>query len=329
MEREIYPGRYGSWDPEISLVTPAECPVGSFDVILVGTPPESHLPLALEALDEEPRAVLVEKPACPPSLEGAQSLVERSSGIQARVYVGYNHVVSEATRTAESFIASGAIGEVETIDVDWREHWGGIFAAHPWLSGPGDSYLGYWKRGGGAAGEHSHGINLWQHFAHAAGAGRVSEVGAMISYVASDGAEYDEICALSLRTEHGLVGRVMQDVLGKPARKVARIQGSKGAVTWIGNQNERGDAVLCERAGQADELVRIEKTRPDDFVRELEHIHEQLEAPEQDPAISLQRGLDTMLVVAAGHLSESEKRRVEIVYDEGYASRALRSSGVG
>ncbi len=31
-------------------------------------------------------------------------------------------------------------------------------AAHPWLAGPQDSYLGFWRRGGGASGEHSHAI---------------------------------------------------------------------------------------------------------------------------------------------------------------------------
>ena len=58
-------------------------------------------------------------------------------------------------------------GEIKTIDVNFREHWGGIFAAHPWLSGPKDSYLGFWERGGGAIGEHSHAkFNLWQYFSH-------------------------------------------------------------------------------------------------------------------------------------------------------------------
>ena len=67
---------------------------------------------------------------------------------------------------------------VETIDVEFREHWGGIFAAHPWLEGPQDSYLGFWDRGGGASGEHSHAINLWQFFASQLGKGRIIEVSA-------------------------------------------------------------------------------------------------------------------------------------------------------
>ena len=36
------------------------------------------------------------------------------------------------------------------IDVEFREHWEGIFKAHEWLDGPQDSYLGFSQRGGGA-----------------------------------------------------------------------------------------------------------------------------------------------------------------------------------
>ena len=41
---------------------------------------------------------------------------------------------------------------------------GVVFAAHPWLSGPWETYLGYTERGGALA-EHSHALNLWQYLA--------------------------------------------------------------------------------------------------------------------------------------------------------------------
>ena len=78
------------------------------------------------------------------------------------VFVGYDHVVGKGAQ--ETFHTTQQLKNIETIDVEFREHWGGIFAAHPWLSGPQDSYLGFWNRGGGASGEHSHAINLWQFF---------------------------------------------------------------------------------------------------------------------------------------------------------------------
>ena len=171
-KNEIYPGRYGKWDETIRLINNKDAPKGEYDLIFIGTPPDSHISLALEAVKEKPKAVLVEKPFCTPDMTGAQELYDLAKDLGVAVFTGYDHVVGKASEKFSERVASAPFGAVETLDVEFREFWGGIFAAHPWLSGPSDTYLGFWKRGGGASGEHSHAANLWQHFAHAAGAGR-------------------------------------------------------------------------------------------------------------------------------------------------------------
>jgi predicted dehydrogenase len=323
MQHQIYPSRYGRWDEGIRLHLNKDAPTGGFDHIFIGTPPEFHLPLALEALNEKPTTVIVEKPVCPPSLAFAQELWAAANARKIRVYVGYDHVVGRATQKAEEVISSGEVGETQTLDVEFREHWGGIFAAHPWLDGPADSYLGFWEKGGGASGEHSHAINLWQHFAHLIGAGRVAEVDARLRYVADGLADYDDLCLVNLRTEHGLMGRVVQDVLTAPHRKRARIQGTKGAIEWVCNYNPDGDAVVLLRPGKPDEVLPFPKKRPDDFMRELEHIEADLRTGGSNSGIRLERGLDTMLVVAAAHRSEQQGRRIHLDYDQGYTLDAL------
>jgi predicted dehydrogenase len=327
MRRQIYPSRYGQWDDTIGLYLNADAPTGDFDIVFVGTPPEYHLPLALQALEERPAAIIVEKPVCPPSLVSAQELYERSREGPTRVYVGYDHVVGRATEHAEALVRSGEFGEIQTIDVEFREHWGGIFAAHPWLDGPPDSYLGFWERGGGASGEHSHAINLWQHFAHAIGAGRVVEVDARLRYVEAGGARYDDLCLLHLRAERGLIGRVVQDVVTTPHRKRAKLQGTHGAVEWVCNYNTDGDAIIVHRPGKPEEVLPFPKKRPDDFIRELEHIDADLRAPAGRSGLALERGLDTMLVVAAAHRGEQGGCRLRIDYTQGYTANALRSLG--
>lgn len=324
MKNEIYPGRYGHWDPAIRLYTAAEAPKGGFDFIFIGTPPEHHVPLALQALEEDPKGILVEKPACPPSLEGAHELYLLASKSTTKVFVGYDHVVGKATGQIEAMLRSGVVGEIRTIDVEFREHWEGIFRAHPWIDGPADSYLGYWKRGGGASGEHSHAANLWQHFAHVVNAGRVVEVAAMVNYVEQGRAVYDDICLMSLKTDKGLLGRVVQDVLTRPPRKRARLQGTEGTVEWVNGYTPDGDAVLCQRAGREEEVHFIPKKRPDDFIEELKYLRAQVEEASEPSSISLERGLDTMLVVAAVHRSQAEHSWMHIDYSRGYTMEALR-----
>lgn len=144
---QIYPTRYGAWDETIQLFLVDAAPRGKFDLIIVGTPPDSHMSLALDALKEHPKALLIEKPLCPPTLDGAETLKTQVAESNTLAFVGYDHVVGKAAQ--ETSLAGQQLQAVETIDVEFREYWGGIFAAHPWLQGPQDSYLGFWNRGGG------------------------------------------------------------------------------------------------------------------------------------------------------------------------------------
>jgi len=300
MRRELYPGRYGKWDDQIELTLSADAPKGGFDVIHIGTPPESHVPLALAALDEAPGAILIEKPLSPPSMEGVDELIREAGERSALVLVGYDHVVGHGVQKVTELVQAGAIGPIQAIDVEFREHWGGILKAHPWLSGPADTYLGFTARGGGASGEHSHALNLWQHLAHVAGAGAINEVSARMSWLRDGGLDCDRLCMLMLGTENGLLGRVVQDVITVPPRKTAMLYGSGGTLTWIAGPGPNLETVVLSQAGSPEQTFRMEKTRPDDFVRELRHVDALLQRP-QDAAsspLSLMRGVETMRVLA-------------------------------
>jgi predicted dehydrogenase len=322
---QIYPSRYGQWDEEIGLFECKDAPTGGYDLIFVGTPPDSHIAIATEAIKEKPRAILVEKPFCRPDLDGAQELFDLAEKNGVAIFTGYDHVVGKASAQFGEVAQRGTLGSIETLDVEFREFWGGIFAAHPWLSGPGDTYLGFWRRGGGASGEHSHATNLWQHFAHLLGAGRVVEVSAMMQFVSDGQLDYDKLCALHLRTDAGLVGRVVQDVVTTPPRKWARVQGSEGFAEWHCGFRPGIDAVVRGNGkGPAEELL-FQKTRPGDFIQELQHIEASLEGDAAASPLSASRGLDTMLVIAAAHKSVRERRTISIDYSAGYSVAALKA----
>jgi predicted dehydrogenase len=322
----LYPGRYGKWDTEIGLHESAKAPKSGYDLICVGTPPDHHLALALAALDEKPRALQIEKPLCMPDLAGLAQLVAKAKAQGTAVFVGYDHVVGLAAELAQKRLKTGDIGNVQTIDVEFREHWGGIFAAHPWLAGPHDSYLGFWKRGGGATGEHSHAINFWQFLAHEAGAGRVAEVQATLDYVNDGKVDYDRIALLNLRTEGGLAGRVVQDVVTVPHRKWARVQGSTGSIEWTCGVRPGFDAVRWWTNPGREGFEEVAKTRPDDFIRELQHIDAALASgsPGASP-LALARGVETMLVIAAAHESARTGRRVRLDHSRPPGLGALQS----
>jgi predicted dehydrogenase len=329
-KNEIYPSRYGKWDSEIRLGTNSEFANDErADLVILGTPPESHVPLALETLRKAPpKVLLVEKPLCTPSMEKIDELIRLAKETGTMVAVAYNHTLTKNTQMANQLITDGILGKAVTIQARFREYWGGIFKAHPWLDGPQDTYLGFTAQGGGASGEHSHAINIWQHFALAVGAGRVTEVSAMLDWVRDGKAYYDRICQMSVRTEKGLVGEIAQDVVTEPADKSVRIQGTTGFIEWFVNRDKQSDAIRFSDGKSPAQEKSIPKTRPDDFKGEIDHIEALLsgKAKASESPIAFERGLETMMVVIAAQISSEKQRTVRINYEKGYTPGAIEIS---
>jgi len=326
MKREIYPSRYGKWDEAIKLSSAEAAPKEGFDIVIIGTPPDSHINIAMRVIKEsKPKLILVEKPFSVPSLDKCQQLYDLAEETGTIISVGYNHVLGKNTLEAENIIKSSALGNVITMDVAFREYWGGIFLAHPWLSGPQDSYLGFSARGGGASGEHSHAANLWQHFAHIIGKGKVVEVTATMDIVDNGTVLYDSICNIAVRTEKGFMGTIIQDVVTEPTLKKARIQAENGFLELYIGYKKNTNAVLYAQKGKEVTENLLPTTRPEDFILEIKHLKSLLDGKikREDSPISLERGLDTMLVIAAAHLSNKIKKCVSIDYAKGYTMEAL------
>lgn len=325
-KNEIYPQRYGTWDPAIKVATVADAPKGGYDVIIIGTPPHTHIDIALKAIEEEkPKVIIIEKPLCTPSLTNAQELYDLGKKTGTVLLVGYNHTVCKNTIEADRLLSEGVIGTPLTMNASFQEYWGGIFKAHPWLKGPEDTYLGFSHKGGGASGEHSHAVNIWQHFAHHMQWGRITEVTAVMDIVKNEKVDYDRIVYFNVKTEKGFHGMIIQDVVTEPPLKYVRIQGDKGYIDWRVNYDSGIDAVQYQKQGSDVEVIKIPKKRPDDFKGEIENIdlilHGKLK-PEECP-LYIERGLQTMMVVAAAHRSVQEKRTMKIDYTKGFTQDAI------
>ncbi len=320
---DIYPKRYGRWDDGIQLTSYSDVPTGGFDLIIIGTPPNTHMELAMKALKEKPGAMLIEKPLCTPNLAGASEVYELSKSLNIPVFTGYNHVVGHAARFLSELCQPIIATETTTLDVEFREHWGGIFNAHPWLKGPNDTYLGFSDLGGGATGEHSHAINFWQFLSYLIGAGRIVEVQATMNFVYSNEVDYDDLSVMTFKTETGLLGRCVQDVITRPARKFARIQLPDDFIEWHCNAEPELDKVIHSVECQKIQIENFEKTRPIDFICELEHIVSVVNRGNVTSPISLKRGLETMLVVAAAYKSAKSRNTVKIDYTKGFNQDAI------
>ncbi len=304
MKNDIYPTRYGAWDTDIKQYIAGSEPKGGYDIILIGTPPHVRIAVALEALKEKPKLMLLEKPLCGPEAKNLKKLVTLAKKQKTTLLVGYDHGVAESVDFITMLLKMKPIGEVLTLDVEFREHWEGIFKAHPWLSGPKDTYLGYIAMGGGASGEHSHALHLWQYLAGVAGLGTWKEMTAVYDMKKVGKTEYDAIAAFTFVTDKKKIGRVVQDVVTKPTRKWARLQGSEGYIEWYCNGDPRGDVVKWKGSADEAEQVQIfDKKRPDDFYREMLHINSILgkKIKVADSPLSIESGIRVIEVLKTAY----------------------------
>jgi predicted dehydrogenase len=168
--------------------------------------------------------------------------------------------------------------------------------------------LGFWQRGGGAAGEHSHALHLWQLFAKQAGLGEPVSMSSAMEIKKANGAEYDSLAAFLFQTNHNKVGRVIQDVITSPTRKWVRLQGEKGFIEWIANSDPKGDVVKIGTSGREVIIKVFEKKRPDDFLEEMLHIVDLLEKRvlEEDSPLSLASAVKVMKIISLAHANRNQ-----------------------
>ena len=299
---EIYPSRYGSWDKNIKLSLLHQTIKEEFDVVVIGTPPESHISLALsEIVNTKPKVLLIEKPLTVDSNKDLIKLQKLALKSKVEVLVGYNHRLVKVVKLAEEVLTENDLGRVKTIRSMTREHWKGIFLAHPWIDGPKNSYLGNIQSGGGALLEHSHALNLFLYFMNFLNLGEVKEVSACQSLVKDDTLFYDEITQISIRTSQDLLGLVEQDVVTYPPIKQLRIEGTKGFVELSINSDH--DLIRYMIDNKEMKIKKIPKVRKHDFIPEIDHVISQVHGSNKTSPISLSNAFETHKVLMAAFKS--------------------------
>ena len=157
MKKKIFPSRYKKWSNKIQVINYSEVFKlrHKFDLIIIGTPPLSHLKLYKECKKKlKFKKILIEKPLC--TYKENFYLLKNEKNI----YCGYNHSVSDSFLFFLKKLKKLSKKNKKIITIKWQESFKGILGAHFWLKNEYDSYLGDLNKGGGAIHEHSHGLHL-------------------------------------------------------------------------------------------------------------------------------------------------------------------------
>ena len=115
MKEQIYPSRYQIWDEQITLLS--KLPGGGkFDVVIVGTPPDTHLDIAKMVIPKfSPDILLIEKPLCAPDMIGIDELERLLAEHQVKCLVGFNHNLAKSIQFFETCLSKVNLEIVQRI----------------------------------------------------------------------------------------------------------------------------------------------------------------------------------------------------------------------
>lgn len=314
MKNTIYPSRYGKWEEKIRLIS--QDIDERYDIVIIGTPPDSHIKIAIDEIKKKksPKVIHIEKPLCTPNLKGLKKLLNlRKKKPNIQIFGGYNHSLTKNTLYAEKFLEKKILGKPLSMIALNRENWSGIYKAHFWIKSMADTYLGYYNKGGGALCEHSHGLNIWIHFAEFLKLGTVRNVNCNMKIIKKGKIKYDETVYLNLETKKKFLGSICQDVLTDPAQKILNIQFEKGSLDIINNYKTNFDAVKIRHKDKI-KIKKFKKTRPDDFLGLINHLEKAVKDKkvEKKSPISLNRSVYIMKIINAGFKSNQLRKTINI-----------------
>lgn len=228
--------------PDVATMLAAEAtrPDG-IDFVTIASPNRHHLPAARAAL-EAGIAVLSDKPATA-TLAEARELAEVIARCGRPYGLTYTYSGFPLAREARALVASGAIGQVRKVVVEYAQGWLARQVANKqaaWRTDPTQA-----GDGGAIADIGVHAFHLAEFVTGL----RVTQLFADLASVVP-GRTLDDDCQLLLRFDNGARGALLasQVMTGEQNRLGVRVYGDRGALEW--QQERNNELVLRDVEGR-------------------------------------------------------------------------------
>jgi predicted dehydrogenase len=253
---------------------------GRFDVVLVCSPPQFHLPQLSQAV-EHGAHVLIEKPFAL-SCDGVEPVLRRAEAKKLCVMTAFNMRYLELIQTMRKWLDQGRIGKVLGCRVGISSY---MPAWHP-AEDYRRSYMAFRKTGGGALFDCVHGVDLAQWLA-----GEITAVSCLLKTTSLE-TETDDVATLSCATRTGLTSLYFDYVDRRP-RKSLELIGSEGTMIWEYSTEER---LRLYRDAKEHTRVVIKDNYAQSYVDELREFFRCIESGEK-PLSDGWNGLSTQRVL--------------------------------
>jgi predicted dehydrogenase len=265
---DLYPRRYGQLPNNVRAALSGDlAPEQTFDALLVGTPPDTHISVLREHGFRATGIVSIQKPLTTFRKSEIRELENLATSSTATFLAGFNHRVSLGALAFWSLVGGLFSGQKVSIEVNWLENWEGVMKAHPWLRSPGDTYLGFTSRGGGSLFEHAHGLDLGLLACELLDLGPITKFSSSAVLVSEESLNYDQEVQIKAEYPNGSSLVCRQDVVTWPAKKEMKITSDNwSAVLAVGSPET---VIVSSAQGAVEFQCTYSKSREEDFDAEV------------------------------------------------------------
>lgn len=263
------------------------------DVGIVAVPTSAHVEVAT-VLASAGVDLLVEKPLSHTEA-GVAELVDIAEDRDLTTMVGCNMRFHPCIQRLQRLVSVGAVGDLVTARIECGSYLPGWHPEEDYR----DSYSARQDLGGGVILDSIHEINYARWFF-----GEVAAVTAMTRGATALDIETEEVAAITVRFESGLVAQTLLDYVQRPYRRSCRIVGSEGTLEWNWADERVGQYDLAADAWDYTDLADDWKMN-DMYVDELSHFLEAVE-DDVDTMCPLHDGWRDLRVATAAKASARE-----------------------
>lgn len=191
------------------------------DAVLICTPPNSHIPIALKAADHKAH-VFIEKPMSN-ILDGVDELIKRASKNGLIICVGYNFRFHRGLKLVKDMLDRGEIGTILSTRAEFGQY---LPDWRPWQDYM-QSYTAKKDLGGGIILDGSHEIDYMRWLL-----GDVGEIFCFAGKVSSLEVETEDVADILLKFKSGAIGEIHLDFVRRDYSRTCEIIGEKGTIKW-------------------------------------------------------------------------------------------------
>lgn len=295
MKNEIFPKRYKKWDKKINIISHEDLKehfkINMYDLVIIGTPPNTHLQIFNQIKNYKIKNILIEKPLCEYK-QNENLFLQYQKNL--KVFCGYNHSVSKSFNYFAKKIKNK---KFHFIKVNWNESWRGILNAHFWMENEYDSYLGDYKIGGGALQEHSHGLHILLTVSKILKINiNQKKIKSLSMFKSNKKKKYDVLNLINYITKKISLFLEINLINNPPIKNVVCFS-NKGMLEYVVNYKPGYDAVL-DSSDPKSKIRMFKKERSSDFIDEIKHIFSiKTKQQYQLSPINLKYGIDTIKII--------------------------------